>query len=96
MTNKLVAFFKKCEELNLPMDICAYAYMELRSSSVTPDRFYQFFDNVYSQDTIFEYLQKMVDNHLLLYFDDSFGFDDTSFLTLNVAYDQRITLVEVE
>ncbi|HDR1236508.1 hypothetical protein CBE90_04670 [Pasteurella multocida] len=95
MSNKLVAFFRKCKELNLPVDLCAFAYMELRNNSYTAEVFYSFFKDIYSEDEIFDYLKLMIENNLLIAFDDdNLGFDDTCFLALNIAYDPNINLAK--
>ena len=95
MSNGLIAFFKKCEELDLPMDICAYAYMEahnINNTDFTPEKFYEFFEGIYKEDTIFNFLKKLVGNSLLLSFDidNNTELNSKSILSLNVIYNKRL------
>ncbi|NBI13695.1 hypothetical protein GVX81_08770 [[Haemophilus] felis] len=94
--NKENAFLKKAVSLNLPFDFCQTVYSFLLSSFITPEGFYQVFSNVYSNDTVFEYLEKMVKNDLLIIDeqDTELGFDDTSFLTLHSEYDPNLSKEE--
>lgn len=91
--NKENAFLKEAVSLNLPFDFCQTVYSFLLSSFITPEGFYQVFSNVYSNDTVFEYLEKMVKNDLLIIDeqDTELGFDDTSFLTLHSKYDPNLS-----
>ncbi|WP_249962144.1 hypothetical protein [Histophilus somni] len=91
--NKENAFLKEAVSLNLPFDFCQTVYSFLLSSFITPEGFYKVFSNVYSNDTVFEYLEKMVKNDLLIIDeqDTELGFDDTSFLTLHSKYDPNLS-----
>ncbi|MBF0786145.1 hypothetical protein E4T80_11810 [Muribacter muris] len=85
-------FLKKAAELGLPFDFCQTVYTFLLSTYITPEGFHSIFSNMYSSDTVFEYLERMVEHNLLIIDeqDSELGFDDTSFLTLNIEYDPSI------
>lgn len=96
--NKEKDFLKHALKLDLPFDFCQTVYSFLLSSFITPEGFYQVFSNTYSNNTVFEYLEKMVKNDLLIIDkqDLELGFDDTSFLALTSKYDPSILVDDNE
>lgn len=89
------AFLKKGLELGLPLDFCQTVYSFLLSAIITPDGFYQIFNKIYSKNIVFEYLETMVNQELLVIDEEDLeiGLDDTCFLNLNVLYDPSIKVM---